>query len=106
MVMMMCNRPSFFFATSGRGAAPCLGTASPPGQKWTRKDGVIRPQLSDNSVVGHTRINRVDRHEEEGVPSPDLLLTSDSEWNSHTPAQKESERKFADQVREGEWHSP
>ena len=43
-----------------RGGA-VAATASPPGQKRTRRDGAIRPSFSDNSVVGHTRINRVDR---------------------------------------------
>jgi hypothetical protein len=43
---------------AGRGAVPST-TASPPGRKRTRRDGAIRPLFSDNTVVGHTRIDRV-----------------------------------------------
>jgi hypothetical protein len=77
-------------------------TASPPGQvRSTRRDGAIRPAFSDNSVVGHTRINpgrgRGGSAGSGPGPCPGIHTT---------PARDGGEPRLAAEAREGEWHSP
>jgi len=80
--LLWCNQPKFP-SPPGAGRDRQL-TASPPGRKLARSGGIelvrrgsgdpavtVRCVLSDNSVVGHTRINQVVKED----PLEDLRLT-------------------------------
>ena len=93
---------------SGRGAVPSLRRPRPLASEPGR-GGAIRLLLSDNSVVGHTRINQVVKNGFRGTRFQSCHSRTVSYHDLdgiHTHPRDQRLAQAGRMLREGEWHSP